>query len=185
MLRTQPNPLADLNAQLRQAVTATSRHRQLAICAHEIGHALLELAGGGDVRYVELRFKLTGLAGYCHYGDDAHDAEQLGWSGERKLARQIATMAGHAAEVRFCQHYLGMDHSAAFRYGLDWAEGDYTDFYYFRRKFGLRHISPDWAFHRAGIYLDRHGGLLDRLTLRLHHAHHVNGGAFPPPAGVQ
>jgi hypothetical protein len=167
-----------MNQHLARAADKANKdqRRRLAICGHEIGHALGELAGGGQPEWVKLKFgMLGGISGWCRYGCDP----ERGWPKDRKIGRLVAMMAGHAAEVRFCRLYLGMDHRTVFRYGRDWADGDYEDFRYWRSKLGLGwSITPQWAFEQATGLLGRQGGRLDALTVRLDHAKYLPGSAL-------
>jgi hypothetical protein len=160
----------------KQLVRAVDKfeHRQLAISAHEIGHALGELDSGVRPEYVRLNFGLFlgFLGGYCMYGElPDRDSPR-----ERKLGFLVSTMAGHAADTRFCRLYLGLGEKAAFRAGREMADGDYADFRHWRSTLGLGwSVSPEWAFDRATAVLRRHADRLDRLTLRLVRERYIPG----------
>jgi hypothetical protein len=162
-----------LNKELVRALDKHD-HRQLATSAHEIGHALGELNSGVRPEWVRLNFGffLGFTGGYCKYGTQPdRDSPR-----ERKLGYLVSTIAGHAAETRFCQLYLGLTEKAAFKFGREWADGDYEDFRYWRSTLGLGwSISPEWAFDRATAVLQRAADRLDRLTLRLVRDRYIPG----------
>ena len=167
------------NEQLIHAVSGCRDPHQLSVSAHEIGHAIAALEAGDQPEWVRLNFGLLGgfAGGLCWFGeapDPAAPADQL-------TLRVGAWIAGHAAEVRFCQLYLGMDEPAAWKFGRDWADGDYDTFAYYRSKLRLR-TSVDAAFAHATRLFDRYGAHLDRLTLRLYHARYLTGAALGTPA---
>lgn len=168
------------NPKLLDAVDRVD-HRRLATCAHEIGHALTWIAGGIEIHEVYLKSGLFGghAGGIC---DPAGDMPTRHWPRELREGYLIGIMGGHAAEVRFCQLYLGMDARKAFRYGRDWAEGDYLNYPHWRSKLGLGGLSwsgglsRETAFDRATHILQRQHRRLDELTLRLHRSRRLRGG---------
>jgi hypothetical protein len=162
-----------VNWELVRAVERRDQ-RRLATCAHEIGHALAAQTYGLATIKVRLKFGMFGglTGGQCVWEDDFSDASLA-----LRTAYLIALMGGHAAEVRFCQLYLGMNERKAYRYGRDWAEGDYQHFDAFRkawRRYGAR-ISRDDAFERAGHAVARHSDRIDQLTLRLDKTKYLSG----------
>jgi hypothetical protein len=162
-----------VNLELVRAV-ARRDQRRLATSAHEIGHALAAQAHGLGTVEVRLKFGMLGgiTGGHCGWEHvDEHSPPEL------LTAYMIALMGGHAAEIRFAQLYLGMNERKAYKYGRDWAEGDYLNFGHFRRvwrRHGVR-ISRDAAFARAETAVARHGDRIDALTLRLDKNKYLSG----------
>lgn len=165
-----------MNLTLVRAAERRDR-RRLATAAHEVGHALTAHAHGLATESVRLKFGMLGgvTGGRCEW---EHVDEKS--PAELRTAYMIALMGGHAAEIRFCQLYLGMDDRKAFKYGRDWAEGDYLNFTHFRRhwrRYGVR-ITRDAAFAHAERAVARHGSRIDELTLQLDQRKYLDGGAL-------
>lgn len=168
-----------MNRKLLQAVDKVD-HRRLAVCAHEIGHALTWIACGIEVKEVYLKSGFLGgfAGGFC----DTVDVPTRDWPRDLRIGYLVGILGGHAAEVRFCQLYLDMNVRDAYRYGREWAEGDYANFPHWRSKLGLGGLSwsggmsADAAFDRAGRLLERQSRRLDELTLRLERSRHLDGG---------
>ncbi|WP_028933963.1 hypothetical protein [Pseudonocardia spinosispora] len=167
-----------MSATGKQIAAALDRGRkpvQLAVAAHEMGHAIGILANGERPGSVRLKFGIFGgfTGGWCDYGG----YPDRDWPSEKKLGRLVAMMAGHAAETRFCQLYLDMDYRAAFKYGRGSSDGDYQDFRHWRGKLGVRwKASEDWAFDQATRLIERRADYLDRYTLRLERTRYLDGG---------
>ncbi len=148
-------------------------HERLIIAAHEIGHAIGELALGGGVEYVKLKFGLFGgiHGGHCEWGGEP----SRDWSKDRKARRLLGMLAGPAAQERFCRLYLGMTDREARRYGRDLVGGDYASFDHYRRKLGMRHLNKDGVFQEAAQVLEHNADWLDTLTVRLERAKYLTG----------
>ena len=165
-----------MNPELMRAAERRD-NRRMAICAHEVGHGLAGLAFGLETNGERLKFGLLGgfIGGACdwdYFNDDTPRDHKIAWL--------VGIMGGHAAEIRFCQLYLRMDARKAFKYGRDWAEGDYQNFDHYRAKWrrdGVR-VSRDWAFDQASRAIERNADRLDRLTLRLDKAARLPGSAL-------
>lgn len=176
------SPQSLLNRKLLHAASNKGDHRRLAVCAHEIGHALTWMATGIEVEKVYLKFGLFGgfKGGRCEVVEEP----SRHWSRELRVGYLVGIIGGHAAEVRFCHLYLGMDERAAFRYGRDWADGDYDNFPHWRSKLDLGFwswsggLSATDAFEQATSQLELEQRRLDELTLRLHSSRHLAGGAL-------
>lgn len=152
---------------------AVRRHGKgnVATAAHEIGHTLHALDVGIVVDHVRLE---TGLLGGVHRGqcevvDDRAPEDPI----SRKIAWLVFHLAGHAAETRFRQLYLGHSFRKAYRDCRDDAAGDYWRFNNDRKRFDLRRISEDWAFGQATDLMEQNAGRLDQLTVRLVHTHRI------------
>jgi hypothetical protein len=166
----------------RKLLDAAARvdHRRLAVCAHEVGHALTWIACGTEVKEVHLKSGLFG--GFAGGRCEVVDAPTRDWPRALREGYLIGLMGGHAAEVRFCQLYLDMNARKAFRYGRDWAEGDYLNYRHWRSKLGLGGMawsggmSTDAAFDRATRILRRQQRRLDDLTVRLERSRYLHGG---------
>ena len=130
---------------------------------------------------MRLNFGILGgfTRGLCYFGSEP-DATM---PAQEVVLRLGSWIAGHAAEVRFCRLYLGMDEQAAWKFGREWAGGDYDSFHYYRYKLRAR-TSVDAAFAHAARLFERHAGALDRLTLRLYHARYLTGAALGTPAAL-
>jgi hypothetical protein len=167
--------MTHLNIQLAAAVTKRD-HERLIIAAHETGHAVVELALGGDVEYVKLKFGLLGgiIGGHCRWGGEP----SRDWTKDRKARRLMAMLGGDAAQTRFCRLYLGMPERKAQRYGRDLVGGDYASFDHYRAQLGMRHLSRDEALRQAARVLDRQADRLDALTARLERAKYLPGSAL-------
>jgi hypothetical protein len=139
-----------------------------------MGHAVGAIANGDQPTYVELRFGLFGglTGGFCDFQIPTREAPKL-----QRIGYLVALMAGHAADIRFCQLYLGMDHRAAFTDGRDWAESDYANVAHFRSQLGLGWggYSRDEAFTDATGLVERNGDYLDEMTLRLCRERYIDG----------
>lgn len=167
-----------LDPDLTSAVN-TVDHRRLAVCAHEIGHAYSWLAAEVEIEKIYLRFGFLGglIGGRC----DTVLMPERDWSREQRTGYLVGILGGHAAEVRFCQLYLGMGYKRAFRYGREWAEGDYLNFDHWKSKLGLGAfswsggLSATDAFDEAMAVHEQRAADLDRLTVRLHHNRHLSG----------
>jgi hypothetical protein len=172
-----------LNDDLARAVEQVE-HRRLAVCAHEIGHGFADLAGGGWPEKVWLKFDILG--GFKTGWWQPSKVPSRDWSRDRKIGYLVALIGGHAAEVRFCRLYLGMNDRAAYKFGRDWADGDYADFDHWKSKLGLGGfswsggLSASDAFERATAVHEQRAEDLDRLTLRLHHNRHLTGDDLTP-----
>ena len=170
-----------MNEQLIHAAAHCRDPHPLAAAAHEIGHAIAALEAGIRPHWVRLEFGLFGgfNGGLCRLGvepDPDAPTDHL-----RLLVG--SWIAGHAAEVRFCQLYLDMDETAAWKFGRRWADFDYDTFAQLRATLRLR-TSVDAAFGHATRLFDRYGHHLDRLTLRLYHARYLTDAALGTPGGL-
>lgn len=170
--QTRPPGRAGVNRELARLVERRET-RRVAVCAHEIGHAVGAIAGGQQPEYVQLKTGILGgtSGGTCMFRPvDPHGPMAP------KLGYLVALMAGHAAEVRFCRLYLGMDARRAYRYGRDWAEGDYDNYSYYRSRWGVGWShTRDWGFAQAERIVADHGDYLDRMTVRLDRAGRIDG----------
>ena len=170
-----------MNQKLADAARRVDR-RRLAICAHEIEHALTWLASGIEIKQVYLKTGFLGgfAGGFC----EPVNTPSRDWPRDLREGYLIGLMGGHAAEVRFCQLYLDMPARKAYAFGREWAEGDYLNYTHWRSKLGLGALS--WsgglshqaAFDRATRLLDRHHRRLDALTLRLERAGRLEGSSL-------
>lgn len=166
-----------MNKQIIKALDRGHKPMQLAVAAHEMGHAVGTMANGHHPAYVKLKFEFLGglVGGECDYGDPPRED----WSPQQHMGRLIAMMAGHAAETRFCQLYLGMNFRKAFTYGRDSSAGDYAEFQALRKWAGLRwKTTENEAFHQATQLLERQSTYLDDYTLRLDRARYLDGSAL-------
>jgi len=170
-----------MNEQLIHAVTCCRDPQPLAAAAHEIGHAIAALEAGTQPEFVRLNFGLFGgfNGGLCRLGDEPDPDSPV----DRLTLLVGSWIAGHAAEVRFCQLYLDMDEPAAWKFGRHLADVDYDTFAHYRATLRLR-TSVDAAFGHATRLFDRYGAHLDRLTLRLYHARYLTGAALGTPGGL-
>jgi hypothetical protein len=168
-----------VNRKLLDAVDRVD-HRRLAVCAHEVGHALTWIAGGIEIKEVYLKKGL--FSGFAGGRCEVVDAPGRDCPRDLREGYLVGIVGGHAAEVRFCQLYLGMSARKAFRYGRDWAEGDYLNYPHWRSKLGLGGMSwsggmsADAAFDRATRILRRQQRRLDELTVRLERTRYLHGG---------
>jgi hypothetical protein len=129
----------------------------LASAAHELGHALVNKAGGLKVKDVTVN-RRTG-AGLCKL-------RQFDWDNPRLLrAWLIGCVAGFEAEDRWLrEHRLGHAHRAESR-------TDFSNFHYHAPVIGL---SEHTARAKARSALGWHWGRLQRLVPRLAEHGHVS-----------
>ncbi|WP_028938251.1 hypothetical protein [Pseudonocardia spinosispora] len=166
-----------MSDQIIAALDRGRNPRHLSAAAHEIGHAVAAMANGARPKRVWLNIGLFGgvLGGMC----ETNEMPSAQWPRRRQIGRLVSDLAGHAAETRFRQVYLGMSFKAAFTLARDVSDGDYHNFRDWRREFGLgREVTERWAFDQAHRLLVREGDYLDRYTVRLAREHRLSGSAL-------
>lgn len=132
----------------------------LLTAAHELGHAIVDLAHDVPVLSVEVdRRTNTGLTRVVNLNDPAITPDHL-------RGALIARLAGFEAELLWCRRHGG--HA-----DLSTARTDYAEFNRHRRAFGLTRAV---ARAQARAVLIRHWPRLERLALRLAQRGHVDLG---------